>query len=92
MNVCPSLFKTLYLREKIRGQPYSAFYDQKMGVPQGSSSSVTLLIVKINSITSCIRNGVEKSLLVDDFSVSYHSKHMQAIEKQLQLHLKIVED
>ena len=50
-----------------------------MGVPQGSILSVTLFIVKINSITRCIRNGVDKFLFVDDFGVSYQSKHMQAI-------------
>ena len=74
------------------GTSLSDFYDQEMGVPQGSILSVTLFIVKINSITSCIRNGVDKSLFVDDFGVSYRSKHMQAIERQLQLHLNKVED
>ena len=54
--------------------------------------SVTLFIVKINSITSCIRNGVDKSLFVDDFGVSYCSKHMQAIDRQLQLHSNRIED
>ena len=63
-----------------------------MGVPQRSILSVTLSIVKINSITRCIRNGVDKSLFVDDFGVSYRSKHMQAIERQLQLHLNGIED
>ena len=70
----------------------SDFYDQEMGVPQGSILSVTLFIVKINSITSCISNGVDKSLFVDDFGVSYRSKHMHAIERQLQLHLNGIED
>ena len=74
------------------GTSLSDFYDQEMGVPQGSILSVTLLIVKINSITSCIRNGVDKSLFVDDFGVSYRSNHMQAIERQLQLHLNTIED
>ena len=74
------------------GTALSDFYDQEMGVPQGSILSVTLFIVKINSITRCIRNGVDKSLFVDDFGVSYRSKHMQAIERQLQLHLNRIED
>ena len=52
------------------GTSLSDFYDQESGVPQGSILSVTLFIVKINSITSCIRNGVDKSLFVDDFGVS----------------------
>ena len=71
------------------GTSLSDFYDQEMGVPQGSILSVTLFIVKINSITSCIRNGVDKSLFVDDL---YRSKHMHAIERQLQLHLNRIED
>ena len=65
---------------------------KKWGVPQGSILSVTLFIVKMNSITSCIRNGVDKCLFVDDFGVSYRSKHMHAIERQLQLHLNRIED
>ena len=74
------------------GTSPSDFYDQEMGVPQGSILSVTLFIVKINSITRCIRNGVDKTLFVDDFGVSYQSKHMHAIERQLQLHLNRIED
>ena len=74
------------------GTSLSDFYDQEMGVPQGSILSVSLFIVKINSFTRCIRNGVDKSLFVDDFGVSYRSKHMHAIERQLQLHLNRIED
>ena len=51
-----------------------------------------VFFVKINSIFSCsIRNGAAKSLFVDDFGVSYQSKHMQAIERQLQFHLNRIE-
>ena len=39
-----------------------------------------------------MRNGVDKSLFVDDVGVSYRLKHMQATERQLQLHLNIIED
>ena len=60
------------------GASLSDFYDQEMGVPQGSILSVTLFIVKINSITRCIRNSVDKSLFVNEFGVSYCSKHMHA--------------
>ena len=38
---------------------------------------------KTHRITSCVRNGFDKSLFVDDFGVSYRSKHMQAIDMQL---------
>ena len=75
------------------GTSLTDFYDLEMGDPQGSILSVTLFIVKINSITSCIRNGVDKSLFVDDLCVvSYGSKYMQAIERQLQHHLYRIED
>ena len=90
------LFIKNFLSErKIRvrvGTSLSDFYGQEMGVPQGSILSVTLLVVKINSITSCIKNGVDKSLFVDEFGVSYRSKHMHALERQLQLHLNRIED
>ena len=36
--------------------------------------------------------GVDKSLFVDDFGVSYRSKHMHAIERQLQLHQNRIKD
>ena len=91
----PLFIKNFLSERKFRvrvGTSLSDFYDQEMGVPQGSILSVTLFIVKINSITSCIRNGVDKSLFVDDFGVSYRSKHMHAIERQLQLHLNRIED
>ena len=65
------------------------FYDQEMGISQSSMLSVTLFIVKINSFTSYIRNGVDKSPFVDDFGVSHWLKH---IERQLQLHLDRIED
>ena len=56
--------------DRVRTSLYD-FYDQERGVFQSSILSVTLLLVKINSITSCIRNGVDKSLFVDDFSLGH---------------------
>ena len=63
-----------------------------MRIRQGGILCVTVFIVKFNSITTCTRNGVDKSLFVDDFGDSYRSKHMQAIERQPQLHLNRIED
>ena len=73
------------------GTSLSDFYDQEIGVAQGSILSVTLF-VKINNITRCIRNDVDKSLSVDDFGASYRTKHMHAIERQLQLHLNRIDN
>ena len=75
------------------GTSYSDFYDQEIGVPQGSIFSVTQFTVKINSTTSCIRNGVDKSLFVDDLGVSYRSIHMSFLfnsgEKSLLFNLQL---
>ena len=65
----------------------STFFDshpQEMDVPQGSILSVTLFLVKINSITQCLKPGVDCSIYVDDFQICYRSK-MSIIERQLQL-------
>ena len=73
------------MKFKIRvGTSLSDFYDQEIGVMQGSILSVTFFYSS-NSIISCIRNDVDKSLFVGEFGVLYGSKHMQAIERQLQL-------
>ena len=58
---------------------------KEMGVPQGSILSVTLFSVKINSITQCLKPGVDCSLYIDDFQVCYRSSNMSIIERQLQL-------
>ena len=63
-----------------------------MGGLQGSILSVTLFIVKIMIITSCIINGTDKFLFADNFGESSRIKHMQAIDRQLQLDLKRIEN
>ena len=63
-----------------------------MGVPQGSILSVTLFILKINSIADVIPSSFEKKyLFVDDFSITCYSRNMASIERQLQLCLNKVE-
>jgi len=66
------------------GTILSNIHSQEMGVPQGSVLSVTLFSIKINSIVSCLQNGVDCSLYVDDFLICYRSSYMPAIERQLQ--------
>ena len=73
------------------GSVYSDIHGQEMGVPQGSILSVTLFILKINSIADVIPASFEKSLFVDDFSITCSSRNMAAIERQLQLCLNKVE-
>ena len=66
---------------KVRvGSTFSDSHPQEMGVPQGSILSVTLFSVKINSITQCLKPGVDCSLYVDDFQVCYRSSNMSIIE------------
>ena len=53
---------------KVRmGNTLSESFEQEMGVPQGSILSVTLFIIKINSIAKCMKQGRDCSFFVDDF-------------------------
>ena len=75
---------------KVRlGTVLSAPFSQEMGVPQGSILSPVLFSIKINSITACLKRGVNGSLYVDDFQMSYSSTSMQTIERRLQLCLNL---
>ena len=71
------------------GSTYSDLHEQEMGVLQCSILSVTLFILNINSIAHVIPSSFEKSLFVDDFSISC-SRNMASIERQLQLCLNKV--
>ena len=71
---------------KVRlGSVLSNIHEQEMGVPQGSILSVTLFILKINSIADVNPSSFEKSLFVDDFSITCSSRNMASIKRQLQL-------
>ena len=74
------------------GNTLSDSYHQQEGVPQGSILSVTLFSMKINNIVKCLLNGVNCSLYVDDFLISYQSKNMNSIERILQLCLNKLEN
>ena len=66
------------------GSTYSDPKPQEVGVPQGSILSVSLFIIKINSITSCLPPEIKGSLYVDDFLICYNSKNMTTIERKIQ--------
>ena len=56
---------------KVRlGSTLSELFKQEMGVPQGGILSVTLFIVKINKLAEIIQALLDKSLFVDELSVS----------------------
>ena len=57
----------------------------EIGVTQSSILSVTLFVVKINSITQCLKRDIDCSLYVDDFQICYWSSNLSIIESQLQL-------
>ena len=49
---------------------------------------ISLFLLKIKSITQCLKPGVDCSLYDDDFQMCYRSSNMSIIEHQLQLCLK----
>lgn len=59
--------------------PFYTISTQSQGVPHSSILSVTLLSIKTNSISFCVKFGIHETLFIDDFSVSYCSKIMFTI-------------
>ena len=66
------------------GSTFTNLHKQEVGVPQGSILSVTLVIIKINSITKCLTPGIEDFLLADDFCITSRSTYVRTAEHQLQ--------
>ena len=83
-NFISSFLKDRSFKVRV-GSTFSDSHPQEMDVPQGSILSVTLFSVKINSITQCLKPGVDCSLYVDDFQICYRSSNMSIIERRLQL-------
>ena len=69
------------------GTTLSNLHYQENGVPQGSTLSVILFIIAINSITEIVRPPIHSSLFVDDFAIYCTSTNIEVIERQLQLAL-----
>ena len=76
------------------GSTLSDVYPQEMGVPQGSILSVTLFIVKINSIARILpqSNSFQYSLFVDDFTISCRGRSTNLVQRHLQLCLNRVQE
>ena len=51
-----------------------------MGVPQGSMLSVSLFSIRINSIVKHLPFGMQCSLYVEDFVISYSSPYLNTAE------------
>ena len=73
------------------GSHLSDTFEQEMGVPQGCILSVTLFLLKINSIVKCLPASVRCSLYVDDFLICFRSRTMNLVERQLQHCLNKIE-
>jgi len=57
---------------------------QETGVPQGSTLSVTLFAIKINSLYSAIPNNIFSSMYVDDVQVAYCHHNQAVLQTELQ--------
>ena len=75
----PAFIKN-YLSDRVfklwLGSTLSELFEQEMGLPQGGILSGTLFIVKINKLAETIQALLDKSLFVDDMSVSSVGKSM----------------
>ena len=64
---------------------FSRSFVQENGVPQGGVLSVTLFLIKMNSIVKSIPQSLSYSLYVDDLQISCCSCNISVCERQLQL-------
>lgn len=85
------MFGTIYSFLKKRsfrvrlGTIMSSVHIQENGVPQGGVLSVTLFLIKLNSIGNVIPKSLTYSIYVDDIQLSYSSCNLAACERQLQI-------
>ncbi|GFO23881.1 RNA-directed DNA polymerase from mobile element jockey [Plakobranchus ocellatus] len=64
---------------------FSSSYHQENGVPQGSILSPLLFNLKINNIINSASKHINSSLFVDDFAIYAEDKHLQHLERTIQL-------
>lgn len=67
------------------GTTFSRDFLQENGVPQGGVLSVTLFIIKMNSIAHVIPRSVQYSIYVDDLQVSVSSCNLSICERRVQV-------
>ena len=72
-----------YFRARVSTE-MSAVKKQGIGVPQGSTLSVTRFAVNINSLVLVIIEDVLASLFVDDLLIAYTGDRLEAIERKLE--------
>ncbi|WP_218669308.1 hypothetical protein, partial [Solemya velum gill symbiont] len=70
--------------ELSEGSTLSDKFQQEMGIPQGGVFPARSFSIKINGIVSCMKSNTEGSLYVDDFSISYRSKHLCTMKLHIQ--------
>ena len=73
------------------GTTLSSEFSQESGVPQGSILSPALFNIKINNIVKCLPSNVKTSLFVDDFAIYIEGKHIQHLERSMQLNINKVQ-
>lgn len=67
------------------GTVLSDVYTQENGVPQGGVLSVTLFLIKLNSVAQVIPKSLMYSLYADDIQISFSSCNLASCERQLQI-------
>ncbi|GFN96538.1 RNA-directed DNA polymerase from mobile element jockey [Plakobranchus ocellatus] len=81
-----ALTSCLYRHFKLKAEnTFSSSYHQENGVAQGSILSPMLFNLKINNISKSVSKHVNASLFVDDFAIYTEGKHLQHLERTIQL-------
>ncbi|GFO11825.1 RNA-directed DNA polymerase from mobile element jockey [Plakobranchus ocellatus] len=80
-----NFLKDRHFKVKEAENTFSSSYHQENGVPQGSILSPMLFNLKINNIINSVSKHVNSSLFFDDFAIYAEGKHLQHLERTIQL-------